>query len=118
MKKILVVDDEKSIRVLCEEELRQDGYDVISTGTCHDVQDLIVSANPSVLVLDVRLDECDAFEFLEEIREKRASLPIILYTAYDSYRNDARYTAADYYVLKSFDLTGLKAAITDAVGSE
>ena len=47
MPKILVVDDEESIRALYTEELTSEGYDVIATGRCSEVLSLIASTQPS-----------------------------------------------------------------------
>jgi len=49
MAKILFVDDEESIRTLCSEELKEEGYEVITTGKCKDVLELIISARPSAV---------------------------------------------------------------------
>jgi DNA-binding response OmpR family regulator len=108
MAKILVVDDEKSIRTLCQEELEDEGYEVITTGVCAEVMGLIASAKPSVVVLDIRMEDCNGLDLLQEIRNAHENLPIILNTAYDSYRDDMKSVAADYYVVKSFDLAELK----------
>jgi len=50
MPKVLVVDDEKSIRALCAEELGEEGYEVITTGQGKGVLGLIDSARPSVVI--------------------------------------------------------------------
>jgi DNA-binding response OmpR family regulator len=109
--KILIVDDEKSIRALCAEELADEGYDVITAGECNQALELISSENPSAVVLDIRMDDCDGLDFLQELRNTFPQLPIILNTAYDSYREDVKSVAADYYVVKSYDLTELKSKI-------
>ena len=40
---------------------------------------------PSAIVLDIRIDDCDGLELLTDIKEIPPDLPIILYTACDSY---------------------------------
>jgi len=111
MAKVLVVDDEKSIRTLCAEELEEEGYEVITTGKCKDVLDLIASMQPSAVVLDIRMEDCDGLDLLQEIRNTYQVLPIILNTAYDSYREDVKSVAADHYVVKSYDLAELKSKL-------
>jgi len=111
MVKVLVVDDEKSIRTLCEEELGEEGYEVITAGKCKDVMELIASTQPSAVVLDIRMEDCDGLDLLQEIRNACPDLPVILNTAYDSYREDVKSVAADHYVVKSFDLAELKAKL-------
>lgn len=113
--KILVVDDEKSIRDLYAEELGGEGYDVITAGEGREVSELISSEQPSALVLDIRMEDCDGLDLLQEVRNAHPDLPIILNTAYDSYREDVKSTAADYYVVKSFDLSELKVRLSAVV---
>lgn len=115
MVKILVVDDEKSIRDLYTEELGGEGYDVITAGEGREVSELISSEQPSALVLDIRMEDCDGLDLLQEVRNAHPDLPIILNTAYDSYREDVKSTAADYYVVKSFDLSELKVRLSAVV---
>ena len=115
MAKILVVDDEKSIRALCAEELGDAGYDVITTGEGMEVMELVSSEKPDAVVLDIRMEDCDGLDLLQEIRNAHPSLPIILNTAYDSYREDVKSVAADFYVVKSYDLSELKSRLATLV---
>ncbi len=108
MAKILIVDDEKSIRTLCAEELEDEGYEVIATGKCQDVLELIASTRPAAVVLDIRMEDCNGLDLLQEIHNAYHDLPVILNTAYDSYREDVKSVAADHYVVKSFDMAELK----------
>lgn len=118
MVKILIVDDEKSIRALCAEELSEEGYEVITTGEGKAVLPLIASARPSAVVLDIRMEDCDGLDLLQELRNAHPDLPIILNTAYDSYREDVKSVAADYYVVKSYDLSELKAKLSAIIKKE
>ncbi len=118
MAKILVVDDEKSIRALCAEELGEEGYEVITTGEGKKVMELIASDRPSAVLLDIRMEDCDGLDLLQEIRNAYPDLPIILNTAYDSYREDVKSIAADYYVVKSYDLSELKARLAAVIKKE
>jgi DNA-binding NtrC family response regulator len=68
-----------------------------------------------VVVLDIKLVEYDGLVLLKEIRNCYQDLPVILCTAYDTYKEDPKSIAADYYVFKSFDLTELKMAIQKAI---
>jgi DNA-binding response OmpR family regulator len=115
MDRILFVDDEESIRTLYAEELEEEGYEVITTGECKGVLELIASTRPSAVVLDIRMEDCNGLDLLQEVRNAYQDLPIILNTAYDSYREDVKSVAADHYVVKSFDLTELKAKLAMVV---
>jgi hypothetical protein len=50
-----------------------------------------------------------------DIRREFCELPIILHTAYSAFKSDPRSIAADYYVVKSWDLSELKAKIRMAL---
>lgn len=108
MPRILVVDDEKSIRAFYTEELSDEGYKVITTDGCEKAWGIINSEQPDAVILDIRMEDCDGLDLLQESRNAYPVLPIILNTAYDSYREDVKSVAADYYVVKSQDLSELK----------
>ena len=55
------------------------------------------------------------WDILQDIRKHFYDLPVILATAYDSFKEDMKSIAADFYVVKSFDLTELKAKIALAL---
>jgi len=115
MARILVVDDEEHIRRFYSEELADEGHKVWTTATGHELLKTIDSLQPEVVVLDIRLVDYDGLELLQEVRNKHHDLPVILCTAYDTYKDDQKSIAANYYVVKSFDLTELKLAIHRAI---
>jgi len=118
MAKILLVDDEESIRILYAEELGDEGYEVITTGEGDKILGLIASLRPAAVVLDIRMEDCDGLDVLQEIRNLHPELPVIMNTAYDSYREDIKSVAADHYVVKSHDLTELKAKLAKVLQKE
>jgi two-component system, response regulator, stage 0 sporulation protein F len=118
MSKILLVDDEEYIRRLYAEELSEEGYEVVTVATGHDLLRKINLSQPSVVILDIRLIDYDGLELLQEIRSRYHDLPVILCTAYDTYKEDRKSFAADYYVIKSFDLSELKMMIGRALETD
>lgn len=112
-KKILVVDDEKHIRMLYKEELEaDDGYTVATSNGEEDILEVLEREKPSVVVLDIKLGTGrSGLDLLQEIRSQDQELPVILSTAYDTFQHDLKSIAADYYVVKSVDLTELKSKV-------
>jgi DNA-binding response OmpR family regulator len=107
--KILVVDDEKHIRMLYQEELEGEGYEVVTSDGEEAILPLMAKVEPDVVVLDIKLGgNRSGLDLLQEIRGKDQSVPVILSTAYDSFQHDLKSIAADYYVVKSVDLGELK----------
>ena len=115
MARILLVDDEEHIRRYYTDELSDEGYEVSTLATGHNLLNEIDLFQPEVVVLDIRLADYDGLELLQEIRNRHHELPVILCTAYDTYRYDQKAISADYYVVKSADLSELKIAIQKTI---
>ncbi|SMC18786.1 Response regulator receiver domain-containing protein [Desulfacinum hydrothermale DSM 13146] len=115
MAKILVVDDEEHIRLLYSEELREAGYEVITADSGYKLLERIEEEKPDLVILDIKMVDYDGLDLLQDIRGRFYDLPVILATAYDTFKEDAKSIAADYYVVKSFDLTELKKKIAMAL---
>jgi DNA-binding response OmpR family regulator len=115
MKKILIVDDEEVIRMLYGEELEDEGYDVITTGSGHGLVELIRREGPDLIILDIKMAEHDGLDLLQDVRKEFYNIPVILCSAYSSYKGDLKSIAADYYVVKSADLSELKQKIKMAL---
>ncbi len=115
MCRILLIDDEEHIRQFYTEELSEEGHEVSTLASGYGLLREIDNMKPDAVVLDIKLIDYDGLELLQEIRNRYHDLPVILCTAYDTYKYDQKALAADYYVLKSFDLSELKTAIQRAV---
>lgn len=115
VKKVLIVDDEEHIRFLYSEELKEEGYDVITADSGHRLLERIREEKPDVVVLDIKMVDYNGLDLLQDIRNEFYDLPVVLCTAYDAFKEDIKSVAADFYVVKSFDLTELKQKITMAI---
>jgi two-component system response regulator (stage 0 sporulation protein F) len=115
MAKILVVDDEEHIRLLYSEELSEAGYEVITAADGSNLIERIEKEKPDLVVLDIKMVDYNGLDLLQEIRNRFYNLPVILCTAYDTFKEDIKAIAADFYVIKSFDLTELKKKIARAL---
>ena len=115
MKTILIVDDEEVIRMLYSEELEDEGYKVITASTGHGLIEMIGQDKPDLVVLDIKMAEHDGLDLLQVIRKEFYDIPVILCSAYSSFKGDLKSIAADYYVVKSADLSELKQKIKMAL---
>jgi DNA-binding response OmpR family regulator len=111
MTKILVVDDEKHLRTLYQSELKSEGYDVVVALDGQEAIGMLEREKPELIVLDIRMPGIDGLETMSRLLAKDHQVPIILNTAYSSYRDSFLSWSADAYVIKSSDLTELKAKI-------
>ncbi len=115
MAKILVVDDEEHIRYLYSEELNEAGYEVITAESGDKLLEKIEDEKPDLIVLDIKMVDYNGLDLLQDIRNRFYDLPVVLCTAYDTFKEDVKSISADFYVIKSFDLTELKNKITMAL---
>jgi DNA-binding response OmpR family regulator len=115
MPKVLIVDDEKHIRMLYAEELEEDGYEVAVASDGSGILERIEKEKPDVIILDIKMVSSNGLDVLQEIRNKFYNLPVILCSAYGSYKVDIKSIAADAYVVKSSDLTELKKKIAQVL---
>jgi CheY-like chemotaxis protein len=112
-KKILVVEDEEGLRLLYEEELKAEGYEVITAQNGREAIRQLEEGKPDLIILDIVMPVMDGMETLGRIVGKERKIPIILNTSYSGYRQDFMSWAADAYVTKSSDLTDLKSKIRE-----
>ena len=112
-KKILVVDDEKNIRLLLKEELSDEGYDVILAESGAKALDIIKSDKPDLVTLDIKMPGEDGLSILRTIRETEYDLPVIICSAYSVYKSEFSAVAADHYVVKSSNFDELKNKIKE-----
>ena len=115
MTKILIVDDQACVRELLSEELISEGYRVAMAGDVESVRGHLRFSKPDLVLLDLYLDGAEGFRVLRDIKEQNPDLPVIIFTAYDSYVDDPRLSQADGYVIKSIDLDELKGKIADVL---
>ena len=115
MAKILIVDDEEHIRFLYSEELTDEGFEVITADSGYQLLERIEKEKPDLVILDIKMVDYNGLDLLQDIRNKYYDLPVILCTAYDTFKEDMKSIAADFYVIKSFDLTELKNKIKMAL---
>ncbi len=110
-KKIMIVDDEESIRLLYKEELEEEGFAVECARNGEEALERLSLFNPDLVTLDIKMPGMGGMEALRRIRERRKDLPVILCSAYGEYKQDLTTWASDAYVVKSCDLTELKTTI-------
>ncbi len=117
MSRILVVDDDSSIRLLYKEELKEEGYTVAVTSDCKNFMETVASFMPDLIILDIMMGQFNGLDLLHKIRHDYYDMPVIICSAYLTFRYDLRSIAADYYVTKSADLSELKFRVRMALES-
>jgi two-component system NtrC family response regulator len=101
-RRILVVDDEESLRRVIQVQLEQHGYEVM---TASDVEQALASLAQSpyaLLLTDVRMPRKSGLELLREVRKLYPDMPVIILTAFGTVENavEAMQAGAYHYVTK------------------
>jgi len=110
--KVLVVDDEASIRRILDTRLSMIGYLVITASDGEEALSLFRQENPNLVILDVMMPKLDGYGVCQEIR-KNSDIPIIMLTALGDVadRITGLELGADDYVIKPFSPKELEARI-------
>jgi len=115
--KILIVDDDQNILRLYKEELEDEGYVIVTASNGQEAIEMFEKEDPDLVTLDILLPDIDGIKLLRQMKEKKPRLPIIMSTAYD-YRDDFAVWASEAYIVKSSDMTELKATIKKLIDKE
>ena len=83
MKKILVIEDDLSIRELLVEILEEEGYDVVSGANGLEALELLKSNDPDLIVMDIMMPLMDGYKLKSELLKnaKWGSIPVLAMSA-------------------------------------
>jgi DNA-binding response OmpR family regulator len=111
--KILVIEDELSIRKLIVFNLQRSNYEVIEAGYGNEAFPLVQEHSPSLVILDLMLPDSDGFEICSKLRESYPDLPIVIVSArgQDMEKIMGLELGADDYIVKPFNPLELVARI-------
>ncbi|RJQ52267.1 MAG: DNA-binding response regulator [Actinobacteria bacterium] len=113
MTKILIVEDDKSLRETLEYNLRAAGFDVLTASDGDKGLTSVKTEEPDLILLDILLPEMDGFRLCGEIRKTDEDLPIIMVTALSDEQDKLKSFAlgADDYITKPFSINELLARV-------
>lgn len=117
MNKILIVDDEISIRETLKEILEYEGYQVIEASNGEDAYNLVKETNFDVVLCDIKMPKMDGMEFLGKAMEIAPGLPIIMISGHGSMDTaiEATRIGAYDFLSKPPDLNKLLVTVRNAV---
>lgn len=113
MTKILIIEDEKPIRMALEDDFQTEGYEVDSAGSGTTGLQKGSESKYDVILLDIMLPELDGFEVLKELRKRNIRTPVIMLTAKSQEIDKilGLEFGADDYVTKPFSPRELQARV-------
>ena len=98
---VLVVDDHPKVLRFIEIDLKLRGFEVVSTTSGSEALELIKSAKPDIMLLDIIMPEMDGFEVLKRLRDF-TQLPVIAFSASPGNYHDAMRLGANDFMPKPF----------------
>ncbi len=115
--KILLLEDEYSLRLSVQELLEESGYIVDGFSDGDAAMDAIFTSSYDLLLLDVNVPGIGGFELLDEVRKNGIDTPAIFITSYTEIDNLERgyNLGCNDYIKKPFDLTELRLRVATAL---
>ena len=120
MKRILVVDDEPSMRDMLGIMLRRERYDVLTAASRAEASQVLARRSVDLVITDLRLPDGDGIEVLRHVKAGSPETVVILMTAYGSTETAvaALKLGAHDYLIKPFDVEELKIVVRNALERE
>ena len=112
--RVLVVDDEPSIRLLCRVNLELEGYDVLEAGSLGEAREQL-DESVDVVLLDVHLGEETSDVLVSECHARLPRVPVVLVTGSADVLLDGA-SSADAVLPKPFEIDELLATVHELAG--
>ena len=90
MQKILLVDDDRSLLKLLSIRLKSSGYEIETAENAQQALSRLAVFQPHLVITDLRMGEMDGLALFDRIHQQYPSLPVILLTALQRWRTQAR----------------------------
>jgi len=106
MRPVWIIDDDKSIRWVIEKALSREGIAYQSFAAAQDALDALATAEPQVVISDIRMPGTSGLEFMQQLKAKLPATPVIIMTAYSDLESAvaAFQGGAFEYLPKPFDV--------------
>lgn len=117
MNRILIVDDEPSVRYSFRKLLREDHYDVLEAANGVDALRMLSKDRPNLVVMDIEMPGISGLETIRRIKELKPHIPVIIMTAYGTTDRviEAMKLGAYDYMEKPFDIDRMRRVIREAL---
>ncbi len=116
-KRILVCDDEESIRLLLSEAL-QETYEIAEAIDGREALKMVTKEPFDLLIIDIKMPGTHGLETIERIRQRNTEIPIMICSSYQLMEDDVVVKTSDVaaFITKPIDIEALKTKIIELIG--
>jgi DNA-binding NtrC family response regulator len=116
--RILIVDDEKNVRVLYSRVLQKEGYQVECASSGSEAIEKLAAKSFDLVVTDLKMNGIDGLDVVKQGKAVNRGLPFILISGYGTAQTaaSAANEGADIFLMKPIEMTELKSAVKKALG--
>ena len=106
MFQILVVEDNKSLRMLMKARLEQAGYKVLQAQNGQEALEILEDQQADLIISDIMMPLMDGFELIESLRKANFNLPVLMVTAKEGFEDKEKgfRLGTDDYMVKPIDM--------------
>ncbi len=118
-RRVLIVDDEQSMRDMLAILLKKEGLDVCTAASRAEAADVLSQGPVDLVLTDVRLPDGDGIEVLRHVKAASPETAVVVMTGYGTSETAvaARKLGAEAYILKPFDVDELRVVVKDALAN-
>ncbi|MBN2714134.1 MAG: sigma-54-dependent Fis family transcriptional regulator, partial [Planctomycetes bacterium] len=115
--RLLIVDDEESMRDMLEISLKRDGHEVDTAENGKVALELFSQHQYDMVIQDLKMPEMDGLELLKKIRGQDARMPVVIMTAFSTWdvAVEAMRIGAYDYLKKPFDMDEVRGLVQRVV---
>ncbi|MGB9773739.1 MAG: response regulator [Bacteroidota bacterium] len=117
--RILVVDDDETLRSVLSNELKNEGYIVETAADGDEAIKIVKQRKFDLALLDIKLPRVDGFQVLQYLKKEHPVIKVIMLTGFADLKNaiEAKKLGADDFVSKPYDIVDLVTTIERAITS-
>ena len=115
--RILLLDDEKSNRIVLKSIMEGEGYAVLHTDDGREALDMMADQHVDLIIQDLRMPKMDGLIFLKSVKQKFPDVPSIVLTAFGTFETavEAMRLGAYTHLSKPFDTGGMREIVARAL---
>ena len=96
-KRILVVDDQESMRDMLADLLDMMGYESCTVESASEALEKLIGSEIDLVITDLNMPEMDGMELMKRIKELEPDLPVIVITGYGTFQTEKKVLSSGAY---------------------